>query len=220
MNNILEYSSTFHSKKPTYLPYAVPESVNRRKDCSAQEFCSDYRTHAASYMDAGRGYQLETHKRQGEAKRGNLSSIISTTMKLKSLAWPLEKYPLTTHFASGPGTLQLPRYYLSEADCDRLKFWKSDNLNSLTYEHYKAIVDLTTYSGSNFVTNDEVQPKRHEYLGPSPKVAGYCFTQKVAEIAFWDDHLNTMWIGNCPWDVELVFDPVVENWFVKEYNWE
>jgi hypothetical protein len=51
-------------------------------------------------------------------------------------------------------------------------------------------------------------------------VASYRFTEHVAEIAFWDNHLNTMWIGNRPWDVELVFDPVVENWFVKEYIWE
>jgi hypothetical protein len=44
----------------------------------------------------------------------------ASQLKLKSLAWPLEKYPLATYFAAGPGTLQLPRYYLSEVDCDRV----------------------------------------------------------------------------------------------------
>jgi len=44
----------------------------------------------------------------------------TTKMKLKSLAWPLEKYPLATYFAVGSGTLQLPQYYLSEANCDRV----------------------------------------------------------------------------------------------------
>jgi len=47
-------------------------------------------------------------------------------------------------------------------------------------------------------------------------VAGYRFTQGQAEIAFWDDHLKTAWIGARKWDVELEFDPVVEIWFVLE----
>lgn len=58
---------------------------------------------------------------------------------------------------------------------------------------------------------------RHEYLGPSPNMAGYRFTQDVAEIAFWDDYMKMMWIGKRQWDVELEFDPEVESWFVVEH---
>ncbi|KAF9480713.1 hypothetical protein BDN70DRAFT_804819, partial [Pholiota conissans] len=59
---------------------------------------------------------------------------------------------------------------------------------------------------------------RHEYLGPSPKVAGYRFTGDLAQIIFWDDYLNTMWLGKHQWDVEIEFDAVVDSWFVAEHR--
>ncbi|KAF8965247.1 hypothetical protein BDZ97DRAFT_797886 [Flammula alnicola] len=151
-----------------------------------------------------------------EAQRTELFQ--STQLTLRSMAWPLWRYPLSAYPAPRSGTLELPRNYLSPSGCDRLKFREGDNLNSLTYQYYDEVVDPVSYPGNNFVTDSAIQPKRHEYLGPSPKVAGYRFTQGIAEVAFWDDHLKTTWIGKRRWDVELEFDPVVEGWFVVEHT--
>ena len=63
---------------------------------------------------------LDTNEKKAALAAQRTELYKATQMKLKSLAWPLEKYPLATYFAAGPGTLQLPRYYLSEVDCDRV----------------------------------------------------------------------------------------------------
>ncbi|KAF8184715.1 hypothetical protein BJ912DRAFT_905488 [Pholiota molesta] len=148
-----------------------------------------------------------------QAQRGEM--LKSTQVALKSGAWALNRYPLTAYHALKPGVLELPRHYLSVFGCDKVKFRAGDNLHLLVYRHYDdLIVDPESYQGSNFVADVVIQPKRHEYLGPSPKVAGFRFTEDMAEIGFFDDYLLTTWIGKGNWDIELEFDAVVESWFV------
>jgi len=149
-----------------------------------------------------------------EADRAELFKTTQLTQRLR--AWPLERYPLSAYPAPCSGVLLLPRHYRSEFGCDQSKFREGDNLNLVTSRYYDERVDASSYSGNNFVTEGAIQPRRHEYLGPSPKVAGYRFTQGQAEIAFWDDHLKTAWIGAHKWDVELEFDSAAEIWFVVE----
>ncbi|KAF8911564.1 hypothetical protein CPB84DRAFT_1842061 [Gymnopilus junonius] len=162
-----------------------------------KEKISDFRQEKKAALAAQRAVLLKT-----------------TQATLKSTAWSLGRYPLASFIAPCSGTLERPRHLYAATECDHLKFKLGDNLNLLTYQHYDEVVDPKLYPTSNFVTDTAVQPKRHEYLGPSPTVAGYRFIQGRAEIIFWDDYLKTMWIKKGRWDIELEFDSKVESWFV------
>ncbi|KIM38095.1 hypothetical protein M413DRAFT_448108 [Hebeloma cylindrosporum] len=159
--------------------------------------------------------ELTSNEKETALKEQRKELFQSTLLTVKSAAWPLGRRPSSAYPAPRSGTLELPRY-LSASECDRLKFKVGDDLNLLTFRHYDEGAESLKSSGSNFVTDGSIQPKRHEYLGPSLNVAGYRFSQGVAEIKFWDDYLKTMWIGKQQWDVELEFDPAVESWFVVE----
>ncbi|PPQ85558.1 hypothetical protein CVT25_006728 [Psilocybe cyanescens] len=149
------------------------------------------------------------------------AELLKTTLHtMISSAWTVERYPLSVSSAPSSGVLELPRNYLSTSGCDRIKFGEGANLAVLTYQYYDENVDSKSYSGTNYLAADgAIHPKRHEYLGPSPKIAGFRLSpQGVVETLFWDHHLETRWAGKRPWEVELEFDPVVESWFVTEFT--
>lgn len=124
--------------------------------------------------------KLDANQKQAALEAQRVELFQSTQLALRSTAWSLGNYPLPIHPAPRSGTLELPRHYLSAFGCDRvshlqnthylrftdccqLKFQQGDNLNLLTYRYYDEVVNPQSYSGSNFVTDGSIQPKRSVY---------------------------------------------------------
>ena len=59
--------------------------------------------------------------------------------------------------------------------------------------------------------------RRHEFLGPSPFVAGYQFDagSKTARIEWWDPYIDLKWTGRGIWKVEVYFDETVEGYVTR-----
>ncbi|RDX45048.1 hypothetical protein OH76DRAFT_1026213, partial [Lentinus brumalis] len=87
-------------------------------------------------------------------------------------AWELQKRPTRTYPAPFAGKLFLPLRYQDDDRKQSIKFAEGDDLNFLVYRFYDAKPD-SGFQGTNYVTEDGITSKRHEYLGPTPHVAGY-----------------------------------------------
>lgn len=123
--------------------------------------------------------ELNSDEKKTALKEQRAELFQSTLLTVRSKAWPLGRYPLSAYPAPRSGTLELPRH-LSASDCGRvsrvltlfeygqcflqLKFKAGDDLNLLTYRHYDQRADSTFYSGSNFVTDGSIQPKRSAHF--------------------------------------------------------
>ncbi|KAF9010451.1 hypothetical protein BDZ89DRAFT_1167686 [Hymenopellis radicata] len=143
---------------------------------------------------------------------------------MKMTAWPLEKYAPHPFWAPRAGVLQCPEEYGGAGGCYNLKFSEGADLNMLVYRHYaSAAADqlMDDLEATNFVVHDGVRSARHELVGPRPHVAGYRVRKGIAEILFWDEHLQKAWVGSSCWRQELEFDEEAEAWFVDKMKmWE
>ncbi|KJA29181.1 hypothetical protein HYPSUDRAFT_32557 [Hypholoma sublateritium FD-334 SS-4] len=95
----------------------------------------------------------------------------------------------------------------------KLRFKKGQNLYSVAYNYYSEGLSEPP-PGPNYISNDGIRSKRHEYLGPAPCVAGFLLTENDTEILlFWDAYLKVAWAHQNTWRIEAEFDEKVEAWF-------
>lgn len=59
---------------------------------------------------------------------------------------------------------------------------------------------------------------RHEYLGPSPRIASYRMTGNEIAIEWWEAYIKDAWTGSTKWKVEADYDEAVEAWFLVDRN--
>ncbi|KIJ42349.1 hypothetical protein M422DRAFT_254421, partial [Sphaerobolus stellatus SS14] len=79
-----------------------------------------------------------------------------------------------------------------------------EDLNRLVYNWYYEEFEDDKARGVNFVTTDDVKPRRHEYLGPDPRVAGYEIgNDGNIHIRWWDAFLENQWVGKENWKIEM-----------------
>ncbi|KAF5330695.1 hypothetical protein D9619_006043 [Psilocybe cf. subviscida] len=142
------------------------------------------------------------------------STISSNDMKrLTFRACPLEKFPLQACGATSDGLLICPKSLreTKTSSPDKLRFRKGDNLFILAYNHYSQSLSGPA-PGQNYISDDGISAKRHEYLGPSPCIAGFLQRENTVEILFWDSYIRLAWIHEHTWDIGAQFDEVVEAW--------
>lgn len=192
----------------------TPESIekfNRQRD----EFLSD---------EKGKGPWTSLSTAEKDEIMGGLKDTLMGPAfeKLKAEAWALEKPPSRKFIAPVSGTLLLPKNLNSTKGYENVRFKRGDDLNSITYQHYNTPVSKEGVMGVNYVQHispdgtGAIRPKRHEYLGPSPRVASYRFSRSTCEIEFWESYLEQAWIGKTYWTVEEEFDEEVQWWFPVE----
>ncbi|ETW81197.1 hypothetical protein HETIRDRAFT_169954 [Heterobasidion irregulare TC 32-1] len=134
-----------------------------------------------------------------------------------AFAWVIDKPPLERYPAPFSGTLHLPtNLHQSTGHATKLKFSLGDDLNMLIFEFYDAKVP-SDYKGTNFVSVEALSPRRHEYLGPAPKVVGFQFFEATGEahIEWWDAYLKEKWVDAGFWRNEVYFDEDVHGWVSK-----
>jgi len=157
--------------------------------------------------------------KKDEALEAERKALIETEFsRLTTQSWNLGKHPLTSFAAPFSGVILAPQNYSARHGIDRLKVRKGQDLNKVVHDHYHERVDSKAYPGENYVATDGIQSRRHEYMGPSPRLASYRFTGDQIEIEWWDKYFDDTWVGTQKWKVEAELDVQVEGWFVIDRN--
>ncbi|KAF5358911.1 hypothetical protein D9758_004805 [Tetrapyrgos nigripes] len=136
--------------------------------------------------------------------------------QLRLQACPLERYPLKQTITPGSSTLICPQSLEAKAfPAQKIPFREGQHLFSLTYYHYsKAFSPSEELPSKNYVSTDGIAPRRYEYLGPQPCIAGFLMdpSDGVTQILWWDSFLHMAWSNNETWAVDAQFDETVQSW--------
>jgi len=159
---------------------------------------------------------LTQQEKQTENNNQKSTLKSSEVARLKTQAWPLEKFPIGSRVAPNSGTLLLPRDYRGKSGFDTMKFYRGQNLNRIVYEYYSATLEKAPSATANYVSQDGLSPRRHEFMGPSPHVADLRWSGSQVEIEWWDPYEQSMWIGTGKWSVDIEYDEIVESWVITD----
>jgi len=112
-------------------------------------------------------------------------------------------------------TLSLPRAYRAKGRTDNgpgvgsehIDIWPGDDLNKVVWKWYSERVgedEAVIYSGLQNYVGRGIIARRHEYLGPSPHVAGFSFFAAAeVRVQWWDSFLQDRWIQRDAWSVDM-----------------
>ncbi|KAI6142734.1 hypothetical protein BKA82DRAFT_1000184 [Pisolithus tinctorius] len=136
---------------------------------------------------------------------------------VRAFAWPIHRTPTERRICEYGTKIHLPRTYLATKGEDVRHVRRGTDINQFVHAHYmESPAGEEGKKWTNFVHADEVVARRHEYLGPDPRVAGYFF-DKTGEIhiRWWDSFLKDQWMDRDKWMLGVAMDPSGK-WVVKE----
>ncbi|KAF9802233.1 hypothetical protein IEO21_09921 [Rhodonia placenta] len=140
-----------------------------------------------------------------KARKDALKSITATR---RASAWQIHRWPLDKRVLLSRTRVHLPRTYLGRDGEDVRVVREGQDLNQFVHRHYFEELDEARKSEwINFVTPDGVVSRRHEYLGPDPRVAGYHLdVDGEVHIKWWDGFLQDQWMDRQKWRFEVKVD--------------
>ncbi|KAA1473600.1 hypothetical protein DENSPDRAFT_757803, partial [Dentipellis sp. KUC8613] len=137
-------------------------------------------------------------------------------------AWPVHRWPAEKRVLPAKARIHLPRTYMGEgaAGEDVRVVWPGTDLNVFVFRHYEELVDAARAAAEgwvNYVTADRVVARRHEYLGPDPRVAGYWYDVTGEIHIYWlDGFLGDQWVDKTKWSTMQVVMDEKGNWVEKD----
>ncbi|KAJ7488049.1 hypothetical protein FB451DRAFT_1337341 [Mycena latifolia] len=149
-----------------------------------------------------------------KAKGPALKSLIDVK---RASAWQLHSWPMEKFVVRQRARLHLPRSYLAKDGEDVQSVSAGTDLNQFVHQHYLESVDPASVPWVNFVHADNVVARRHEFLGPDPRVAGYEIDVDSGNvyIRWWDGFLSDQWTGTQKWKLDVVWDEDAQKWVEK-----
>ncbi|KAH7905276.1 hypothetical protein BJ138DRAFT_1165080 [Hygrophoropsis aurantiaca] len=135
----------------------------------------------------------------------------------RAFAWSVHRWPMDKRIAEYNTKIHLPRTYLSRKGEDTRGVRKGADVNQIVHRHYMDLLDLEKHGDwVNYVHDDNVISRRHEYLGPDPRIAGYFFDDDgEIHIRWWDGFLKDQWMDNHKWTLNVEMNTSGQ-WVVKE----
>ncbi|KAI9067815.1 hypothetical protein FKP32DRAFT_1672782 [Trametes sanguinea] len=145
-------------------------------------------------------------------------------------AWAIARWPLEKRVVHERVRVHLPRTYRARHGVDVRTVWPGTDLNQFVHRHYDEGIgggkepakdDSRRKDGKdgkkesereravreeweNFVAAEAIQAKRHEYLGPDPRVAGYWIdADGDYHIKWYDAFLKDQWVDNRKWSFDV-----------------
>ncbi|KAJ3894375.1 hypothetical protein GG344DRAFT_74168 [Lentinula edodes] len=127
---------------------------------------------------------------------------------------PLEKFPMQQAIAPCKGVMICPGTIRSSGHSripiTKLPFEKGQDLFITAYYHYSKLASEDDRTAKNYVSNDGISPRRHEYLGPEPRMSGFYLEGNEVQILFYDSNLKLPWTAHGTWSLGMEFDETVE----------
>ncbi|PIL27400.1 hypothetical protein GSI_10548 [Ganoderma sinense ZZ0214-1] len=153
-----------------------------------------------------------------EARQAALENI---SKDRRAQAWPIARWPLEKRVAHERTRVHLPRTYLARHGSDVRAVYPGTDIDQLVHRHYcervareeqdreKAMLEaegkvLVMEGCPNYVGAEGILARRHEYLGPDPRVVGY-FVDAAGEyhVKFYDTFLGDQWMDNRKWAFDV-----------------
>ncbi|CCM06806.1 uncharacterized protein FIBRA_09107 [Fibroporia radiculosa] len=134
-------------------------------------------------------------------EKGRKDALKAITAHRRVSAWQIHRWPLEKRILSERVRVHLPRTYLAQEGEDVRVLRAGQDLNQFVFRHYsEEVTEEQKKERTNFVTPDGIVARRHEYLGPDPRVAGYRVDNDGdIYIKWWDGFLQDQWIGKQKW---------------------
>ncbi|KAI0311221.1 hypothetical protein OF83DRAFT_1031502, partial [Amylostereum chailletii] len=118
----------------------------------------------------------------------------------KTTAWALHRWPMERRPVRRRTKVHLPRSYLGRDGEDVRVVHPGTDLNQFVYRHYDREAEGKEGALTNYVSADKVSDKKHEYLGPDPRVAGFFFdVDGEIHVCWWDRFLEDQWMDRGKW---------------------
>ncbi|KAJ7245659.1 hypothetical protein B0H12DRAFT_1187561 [Mycena haematopus] len=131
-------------------------------------------------------------------------------------AWQLHSWPMEKFIIRNRSKLYLPRSYLCKDGMDVQTVYPGTDLNQFVHQYYLEKVDPQSVQWVNFVHADNVVARRHEFLGPDPRVAGFEIDgHENVFIRWWDGFLSDQWSGTQKWKLDVVWNEEGNEWVEK-----
>ncbi|KAH9918671.1 uncharacterized protein B0H18DRAFT_1030335 [Fomitopsis serialis] len=151
------------------------------------------------------------HKRPVASEKARKDALKTITAIRRVSAWQIHRWPLEKRIVDERTRVHLPRTYLGKDGIDVRVVRAGQDLNQFVHRYYSE--ELGKEAGKeneegknwvNFVTPDSVLKRRHEYLGPDPRVAGYrCDVAGDMHIKWWDAFLQDQWMNKQKWTFDV-----------------
>ncbi|KAJ6503866.1 hypothetical protein C8R45DRAFT_817802 [Mycena sanguinolenta] len=160
----------------------------------------------------------ENALKQAEDERQKLKgpALKSLNAAKRAHAWQLHSWPMEKFIVQSRSKLHLPRSYLCKDGEDVQTVYPSTDLNQFVHQYYLEKIDPESVPWVNFVHADNVVARRHEFLGPDPRVAGFEMDRGGnIFIRWWDAFLSDQWSGTQKWKLEVVWNEDRQEWAEK-----
>ncbi|KAI0349783.1 hypothetical protein OH77DRAFT_1414415 [Trametes cingulata] len=129
-------------------------------------------------------------------------------------AWPIHRWPLEKRVVHARTRIHLPRTYRARHGSDVRTMYPGTDVNQFVHRHYaEGERERWRREGwPNFVAGEAILAKRHEYLGPDPRVAGYTVdADGEYHVKWYDAFLKDQWVDNQKWSFDVRLD-AAGNW--------
>ncbi|KAF8837810.1 hypothetical protein BDN67DRAFT_991598 [Paxillus ammoniavirescens] len=145
------------------------------------------------------------------------AAVKSLTDTARAMAWSVYRWPIGRRTCQYSTKIHLPRTYLSTNGEDIRPVREGIDINQFVHRHYMDIIDTEKNPGwINYVHTDDVVSRRHEYIGPDPRVAGYFFDgYGEIHVRWWDAFLKEQWMDKDKWTLDATIGSTGK-WVVKE----
>ncbi|KAI0646173.1 hypothetical protein C8Q79DRAFT_1118681 [Trametes meyenii] len=140
-------------------------------------------------------------------------------------AWSIHRWPLEKRIVHERTRVHLPRTYRARHGADVRTIYPDTDINQFVHAHYAEVVPAeregvkTEESGKgalkkapagaqgewpNYVASEGVLARRHEFLGPDPRVAGF-WVDAAGEyhVKWYDAFLGDQWIDDRKWSFDV-----------------
>ncbi|KAI0365965.1 hypothetical protein BV20DRAFT_953241 [Pilatotrama ljubarskyi] len=123
-------------------------------------------------------------------------------------AWPIHRWPLEKRIVQTRTRVHLPRTYRARHGSDVRTVYPGTDVNQFVHRHYSECKERwKREEWPNYVAGEAILAKRHEYLGPDPRVAGYVVdADGEYHIKWYDAFLKDQWVDNQKWSFDVRLD--------------
>ncbi|KAI0746633.1 hypothetical protein C8Q80DRAFT_1104905 [Daedaleopsis nitida] len=151
-------------------------------------------------------------KTDAEVQKERDKALKTLSEHRRATAWPVGRRPLERRVVWARTRVHLPRTYLAREGSDVRTVQPGTEVNALVHRHYFEAVGrdgrrIEEGAWPNYVAAERIIARRHEYLGPDPRVAGY-FVDAAGEyhVKWYDAFLGDQWMDNRKWTFDLRLD--------------
>ncbi|RPD79250.1 hypothetical protein L226DRAFT_480067 [Lentinus tigrinus ALCF2SS1-7] len=150
-------------------------------------------------------------KEQKELEQARNGALKTIAEHRRAIAWPIGKWPVEKRVVYTRTRVHLPRTYLARHGSDVRAVWPGTDLNQFIHRHYCEEEkdpadgkDKDKAPWPNYVAAEGILGRRHEFLGPDPRVVGYFMdADGDYHIRWYDTFLQDQWMDNHKWKYDV-----------------